>query len=178
MPRSLEGQVGNREDPRPFRVPRTCQQLACGMHVLQDIIWGILVLSQTENLADARLYLLGPFLFPGLCVVMGCMLSINDGKLTLLCLGFVEQFSRIQQNSWHFCQSSLPNPSLPLIVKLVHLNKKSHPSVFDSFTLNSSNLLLSGLSCPTGSALVCHVKPFFPDYREVWFSQEMTCSTP
>lgn len=60
----------------------------------------------------------------------------------------------------------------------VHLNKKSHPSVFDSFTLNSSNLLLSGLSCPTGSALVCHVKPFFPDYWEVWLSQEMTCSTP
>ena len=177
MPRPQEGQVRYREDPHPFYVPRTCQQLACGMHVLQGIIWGFLVLSQTENLADARLYLLGPFLFPGLCVVMGCMLSINDGKLTLVCFGFVEQFSRIQQSSWHFCQSSLPSPSLNC-KSHVHLSKKSHPSVFDSFTLNSSNPLLSGLSCPTGSALVCHVKPFFPDYREVWFSQEMTCSTP
>lgn len=37
---------------------------------------------------------------------------------------------------------------------------------------------MSGLSCPTGSTLVCHVEPFFPEYQEVLFSQEMTCFTP
>ena len=77
------------------------------------------ILVTTENLDNAWLYLLGPLLFPGFCVVMGCILSINDGKLTLVCLGFGEWFGRIQQSSWHFCQSFLPSPSLPLIVKLM-----------------------------------------------------------
>lgn len=75
----LDARKGLRYREHLHQVHIPSQGLACGMHVLQlRNIKAILFLSQTENLADAWPYLLGSFLFHGLCVVTGCMLSLND----------------------------------------------------------------------------------------------------